>query len=136
MITILMIDDDAGDAEAFRARVSHLFAKKGIDFVTIFGHEMGLWKLARYKPGDEDMLPDVIVQEAAFAGGSSVEIVQFICKSKILCQIPVVIYTGSDDEEIKRACLVAGASQIFPKGPGTQGLEALAAYVAGLVRMG
>jgi response regulator RpfG family c-di-GMP phosphodiesterase len=132
MLTILMIDDDKGDVEILRTKISNIFT--GLDFMAVFGHKMGLWKLNRFRPGDEDLVPDAIIHEASFADGSSVEIVRSIRGSKLLSRVPVLIYTGTDDEETKRSCLVAGATKIFPKGPGTQGAEALAAYVVGLAR--
>ena len=125
---ILFIDEDAGDLELVTARFNKnpVFKQKG----SVFGHEYGMKRLVFYSKADLDLLPHAIIMEAKFSDGSALDLIRFIKSTKKLKDIPVVIYTGTDDEENKRAVLVAGAMRVIHKVSG--GPEELAVFVATL----
>ena len=127
---IKIIDDDYGDVAALQGRLMAIDAVKSAG--GCFGFTSGMDLLSYYQTEEEPAFPDVVVLEAVFVDGSAADIIKGFRGLSALMSIPILIYTGTDDEEAKRSCLAAGATKIFPKGPGTQGAEALAAYVVKL----
>ncbi len=126
---LFYMDDDFGDVRQMSEVVKATLHPT--DFDAAVGLESG-WRSLRFfvKEGKE-VWPDVIVMEARFTEGSALEVIRFI-KSSPLAHLPVIVYTGTDDEDLKRACLAAGATKVFSKGPGTKGAESLTAYVSTL----
>src|SRR5271155_5448666 len=112
---IEIIDDSVADVRLVKGKLNEnkLFKQKG----STYGYEFGLDGLKFYSKADADLLPDVIVLEAKYADGSAMDLIRFSKTSEKLKGIPIVIYTGSEDVETKRACLAAGAIKVIQKGP-------------------
>ncbi len=132
MLTVVMIDNDTGDYQAAKRAISQVCPSASVEGA------MGAWiaekRIAFYAKVDFEITVRLFVVEAKLNDGNPVELIQQIRAAKSLRHIPVVIYTNTDDDEAKRACLAAGASKVFTKGQGTKGAEALAAYVANLAK--
>jgi len=140
---IKIIDDDAGDIEVLMKALKTLPMVKSVG--ANYGYEAGcdlvnfcrdLPTLAADDPELEPAYPDVIIFEAKLAGGSSVDLIRQAHQCPTLAATRLVVYTNTDDDAAKQACLAAGATKVFSKGPGTKGAEALAAYVVTLNQKG
>ncbi len=127
---IYIIDDDYGDVQQLRGVLMALPSVKSA--AAYYGFDTAKELLDTYYEDDVVAYPDLVVVEAKLNKGSSPELVRLIRGCKGMASIPILIYTNSDDEELRRTCVAAGATKIFPKGPGKKGAEEVAAYVAGL----
>ena len=129
--SILIVDNDFGDFSQIKSRIRSL--DKTLTVGGVFSKESAHRVLKQVESDPDDMQNYLaIITEVVLDGGNSFDFIVRVRNSAVFKSIPILIYTGTDDEEAKRSCLAAGATKIFPKGPGTQGTEALAAYVVKL----
>jgi two-component system phosphate regulon response regulator PhoB len=59
--------------------------------------------------------PDVIVLDLSMPGGSGIEVLKRLKRSARTKSIPVVIVTGSDDEDLREVASAVGAADFFHK---------------------
>jgi len=125
-----IIDDDYGDVRQVQDGLMDL------DVVTsaggVYGYEAAC-DLVKHCASDGALaFPDVIVIEAMLNNGSAPNIISNFRRIKGTSSTSILVYTNTDDQAVTDACMAAGANEVFPKGPGTAGLDALVEYVGKL----
>ncbi len=125
---VYIVDNTDTDAEIIERRLLSLPNVKSI--VGYYGFDTAQTVLASYYEDDVVAYPDLVVMEAKLNNGSATDLIRLIRACKGMSSIPVLIYTSSSDVELKRACSVAGATQVFSKSTGGDGIDAMVAYVA------
>lgn len=104
-ICILLVEDNAGDAELIRdILAASLISCERLSHVTSLREASAFCR-------DSDI--DVVLLDLRLPDGSGVECVATIraCGD----DFPIVVLTGLDDEELALACLAAGAQDYLPK---------------------
>jgi len=129
---IKIIDNDYGDVRQTQDRLTDL------DVVTSvschLGYEATHIILSSYYEKDAKGFPDLVIMEAKLNGGPVTKLIRLVRECPGMAKIQILIYTGTDDKGALNDCMAAGASKVFPKGPGTAGLDALVTYVAKLAK--
>ena len=97
----------------------HMPEKLWVDLEGIFSAEIASWRIDFFSRCDFELNLGLFVFEAALQDGSAPALIRQIRNADNLKDIPIVVFTATDDEEAKLACLAAGATKIFPKGAAT-----------------
>jgi len=114
---LLVLDDEEGMCRLLSA----FFETKGYDVTTAIaaGHAMQLADAAEF---------DVCVFDLNLAGESGIELLGYF-KSNFP-NLPIIIYTGVEDEDLVEAAMFRGASGFLRKGEPLENLfEAVKSYV-------
>ena len=90
---IQIVEDDMGDVKLVRAQLNKnpLFKRNGATFGCKYGMEM----LRHYNELGPMFQPNVIVLEAKYSEGNSLDLIRFAKSSKKLKHINIVIYEAS-----------------------------------------
>jgi CheY-like chemotaxis protein len=122
--TILLVDDDADDVLLFRYALgeSPLYAelrvvRDGLEAVKYLSGYGVFWNRAEFP------MPGIVLLDLNMPGISGLKVLRWIRRQRSLCDLPVVVFTGS---EHGRAEAIAHGADIFVrKGDGTGELLAL-----------
>ena len=113
---LMIIDDDAETGELLQR--CFLLEIPDIKSTTVCpGFKAAKMVLSTYYDDDVIAFPDLVVLEAKLNGGSSATLVRLIRECKGMTTIPVLIYTNSDNDELKQECMASGATKMLQKGP-------------------
>lgn len=102
MKKILIVDDDA----QMRALIRTLFKREG--FITADASD-GLHALREFMISQ----PDIVIMDHDMPRMTGIEALKEF--KKIVPEIPVVMFTGSDDEELKKEAIRAGVHDFMRK---------------------
>lgn len=130
--TVMIFDNDFGDFMSLKNEINAVIPR--IDIDSSFDLESMIELVTFFETKIKDLNSiGVFIIEAKFSEGDPVDLIRKIKKSTRLKSIPIVIFTGTNDEDTKQACVLAGAQEIFTKTPGPRDVRALVSYVAKLV---
>lgn len=104
MKSILLVEDD----EPFCALVKKIISPH----FQVQSRNNGLGALAYLRTGP---IPDVIVTDINIPGLSGLELLQYVKRSGLLCEIPVVILSGRTEGEVVDRCMMYGAAKYISK---------------------
>ncbi|WP_447971308.1 response regulator [Nitrospira sp. M1] len=110
---ILIIDDDADDILILEECLS----RTSLDFQVTALHTGSeaipyLHEFSREKTKGR---PDLIILDLHLPDIDGVELIRAIRRNIVLCVIPIIVYSGSDDQERIRKCYAAGVNCCLKK---------------------
>jgi DNA-binding response OmpR family regulator len=127
---VYIIDDDFGDIQQLEEGLL------GLKFVTsvtsYYGFDTAKTILLSLYEDDAVTFPDIVIIEAKLNDGPAPSLIKLLRKCEGTSMIPILVYTSTEDEELKSMCLESGANKFFRKEHGTAGRDALVAYVAAI----
>ena len=95
---ILLIEDDPDDVFLFKRAVAHSAARCDVqDVSTLQDAEDYLCGSGLYTDRDRYPLPDVIITDLAFRGGSGLEFLSWLQQHPEFGNIPVLCVSGTED---------------------------------------
>ncbi len=104
-VTIMLVDDDADGRFLAERRLKLAFP--GCALISCESVDQAMERLAGVRP-------DAIVTDHQLGRGSGCELIRHVRKEGITC--PVVMVTCSDDPEVAKAAMLAGATKVFRAG--------------------
>lgn len=113
--TIAFIDNDFGDFMAAKDALRAVLPR-GVDIEGVFDYESAIERLRFFEQMEDAPSVGVYVVDAKLVEGSMSDIIRRIKGSTRFRHVPIVVYTSTDDEVAKKACLSAGAVKLIPKG--------------------
>lgn len=105
MKKILAIEDDVLLTKILQPNL----LEEGIELLTALDPQEGMHKI-------QEELPDAVLLDLMFPGGSGIELLQEIKKDPKIKNIPIIIFTIVGDENVKKQALELGAADYIVKG--------------------
>jgi DNA-binding response OmpR family regulator len=103
--TVLVADDDPDITQALAMRLKNL----GLSVMRSPDATHAL-------VGVQKMRPDLVILDVNMPGGNGLSVAEMLASDAEFCNLPVIIYTGSDDQLIRSRCL-HNCHYYVPKSP-------------------
>lgn len=107
-ITVLLVEDNPGDAELTRQSLAA--SKLSINLVTVDDGEKALKYLRQEPPYKKAERPDLVLLDLNLPKLSGSEVLREIKTDKVLRSLPVVVLTSSEEETEVSKCYAEGAN--------------------------
>lgn len=127
---VLIVDDDLADTYI----LNEMLQKFGVRSVhsVVTGEEATKY-LAASPPFQQRRLPDLIFIDLKMVGIDGFQLIAWIKTNPLLSEIPLVVFSGSDDAFDKNRALTLGASAYYQK---TNEMDKLKAMVESVLTLG
>lgn len=118
LYNVLVVDDDRTMAEGLAEMIKVLGHTVGM----AYGSRMAMQQL-------NEVIPDVIFLDINMPGVDGVEVVRYLRRDPYTRDVPVIIVSANDTDEVKRKALEAGADYYVVKPPRLESIEKALAEV-------
>ena len=112
---VLVVEDDPTDALLIKAVFSHRDEKAHVQVARsaeeAIAHLTGPWGDADF---GHNVLPDIIVLDILMEGVGGLGFLEWF-RGRHMIDLPIVVFTSSQDPDLKRQCLALGAAEFKVK---------------------
>ncbi|MGQ9851284.1 MAG: response regulator [Aggregatilineaceae bacterium] len=112
LYNVLIVEDDRQMAQSLAAQVGVL----GHTVAIAYGPRMALQQLSQ-------VIPDVILMDINMPGLNGLEVLRFLRRDPITAEVPVIVVSANDSQEMINAALRAGANAYIVKPPTIEAIE-------------
>lgn len=112
LYNVLIVEDDRQMAQSLAAQIGVL----GHTVAIAYGPRMALQQL-------NQVIPDVILMDINMPGLNGLEVLRFLRRDPLTAQVPVIVVSANDSQEMINAALRAGANAYIVKPPTIEAIE-------------
>ncbi len=112
LYNVLIVEDDRQMAQSLAAQIGVL----GHTVAIAYGPRMALQQLSQ-------VIPDVILMDINMPGLNGLEVLRFLRRDPITANVPVIVVSANDSQEMIHAALRAGANAYIVKPPTIEAIE-------------
>ncbi|GAB4408706.1 MAG: hypothetical protein Kow00106_01950 [Anaerolineae bacterium] len=112
LYNVLIVEDDRQMAQSLAAQIGVL----GHTVAIAYGPRMALQQL-------NQVIPDVILMDINMPGLNGLEVLRFLRRDPITANVPVIVVSANDSQEMINAALRAGANAYIVKPPTIEAIE-------------
>ena len=112
LYNVLIVEDDRQMAQSLAAQIGVL----GHTVAIAYGPRMALQQL-------NQVIPDVILMDINMPGLNGLEVLRFLRRDPITANVPVIVVSANDSQEMIHAALRAGANAYIVKPPIIEAIE-------------